>query len=377
MFLNILTITSLFTPAVTISCISNYTVFLFGGIPSTKTNNCPIKKPYFSVVPPKKGVLLEDGACIGRGYKKNIVPTTRGIFENDKASISDAQNDGWFCSQQTVGWNRTECKRPQTFVYTNIQDYMVRDIDDRKRTVTLDMSITLLWMDYGIKTWTPKNEEQQRRGAIGIPQERINDIWTPHMHIYDLADYSSYKNSLNVVSLDVLMSNFLDPNDGFCLYGPMVRYELEAKVTFYCEFDYSSYPTDESTCKFRFGGQRSNLKFTLSNDDKLVSTGGKKNHIGYFDIEGKVIEETKTTNGKSIQVLGLDIKIKRGIQPFVLQYYLPCATITIVSQFSFFIPFTALPGRVALLVTQFLTLTSLFIHQMVCICFEIYMFTIF
>ena len=141
---------------------------------------------------------------------------------------------------------------------------------------------------------------------------------------------------------------------------------VEAKIIFYCNFDYSAYPMDESTCKFRFGGQRANLRFTLEKPDNITPIDEKKHHIGYFDITGSIIEETEMINEKKMQRLGLDLKIKRNIQPFILRYYLPCATITIVSQFSFLIPFTALPGRVAWLVTQFLTLTSLFIHQMVC-----------
>ena len=64
-------------------------------------------------------------------------------------------------------------------------------------------------------------------------------------------------------------------------------------------------------------------------------------------------------------MVGFNIQMFRGIQPFILEFYLPCIAIVLVSQISFVIPLTALPGRVALLVTQFLTLTNLFIHAMV------------
>ena len=37
----------------------------------------------------------------------------------------------------------------------------------------------------------------------------------------------------------------------------------------------------------------------------------------------------------------------------------------LVSEIGFVVPITAIPGRVALLVTQFLTLVNLFIYQMV------------
>ena len=356
-------------------CESNYTVRLNNFPLLITPTECPISETDFSMDAANKvGLLLEDGACVGKDYNKNIVPFTEGFMESGKTVHQELQKQGWICPAKTLKWKGTgkrTCKTPITLVYTKIQNYMVRDINDKKRTVTLDVSLALMWMDHGIKTYKPTNAQQQRLGKIGLPQERIESIWKPDIHIYALAEYKTYRlsystDSLNIVSFDVLTSNHLDPTNGFCLYGPMIRCEMEAKIIFYCNFDYSAYPMDESTCKFRFGGQRANLRFTLEKPDNITPIDEKKHHIGYFDITGSIIEETEMINEKKMQRLGLDLKIKRNIQPFILRYYLPCATITIVSQFSFLIPFTALPGRVALLVTQFLTLTSLFIHQMVC-----------
>ena len=174
-----------------------------------------------------------------------------------------------------------------------------------------------------------------------------------------------------MVSLEITPTNYLD-HSGLCLLGPMVRYEIEAKVTFYCEFDYSAYPKDHLICKLRLGGLRPNVRFILENrnSSSISSMGQTKTHIEFYDVLTSVVEEKLMTNDEIVQSIGLDIQIQRGVRPFVLKYYLPCATITLVSQLSFIIPLTALPGRVALLVTQFLTLTSLFIHQMV------YMFSI-
>ena len=59
------------------------------------------------------------------------------------------------------------------------------------------------------------------------------------------------------------------------------------------------------------------------------------------------------------------VETKRQISRYVLQYYLPSITIVVASSFSFIIPLSAIPGRVALVVTQFLTLTNIFIHQQV------------
>ena len=88
-------------------------------------------------------------------------------------------------------------------------------------------------------------------------------------------------------------------------------------------------------------------------------------HSVNFDVKASVVEIMKSeTNG--LQTVGLDIKLSRVIHPFMMKYYMPCNLIIVVSQCSFIIPLTALPGRVALIVTQFLTLTSIFLQQMVC-----------
>lgn len=67
------------------------------------------------------------------------------------------------------------------------------------------------------------------------------------------------------------------------------------------------------------------------------------------------------TNG----AIGVDITMSRDIQSFVLKYYVTCIAIVILSNFSFVFPLTDVSGRVGLLVTLFLTLTNLFIYQMV------------
>ena len=63
--------------------------------------------------------------------------------------------------------------------------------------------------------------------------------------------------------------------------------------------------------------------------------------------------------------VGFNVTLVRIIQPYLYQYYFPSIAIVVVSQISFMIPLSATPGRIALVVTQFLTLTNIFIHQMV------------
>ena len=89
--------------------------------------------------------------------------------------------------------------------------------------------------------------------------------------------------------------------------------------------------------------------------------------ITHFDLSAKELLEDETKNGyfDNLKEVGFNLTMKRVQQPYLLKYYLPCIAIVTVTQISFYIPPDAIPGRVALLVTQFLTLTNLFISEQV------------
>ena len=76
------------------------------------------------------------------------------------------------------------------------------------------------------------------------------------------------------------------------------------------------------------------------------------------------IVEMAEENGRFSQ-FGYKFHMKRLSKPYFFQYFIPSFAIVIISSLSFVIPISATPARVGLGVTQFLTLTNLFIHQRV------------
>ena len=80
-------------------------------------------------------------------------------------------------------------------------------------------------------------------------------------------------------------------------------------------------------------------------------------HVGTF-VELNHSSALNGTDG-----IGFNLTLSRKIKPYLYQYYLPSTAIVVVSQVSFMIPLSAIPGRVALVVAQFLTLTNIFIYQ--------------
>ena len=139
------------------------------------------------------------------------------------------------------------------------------------------------------------------------------------------------------------------------------------EVAVFCQFEFSLFPFDIQDCQFRQFSDLDSVRFLvlpLSQDQD----GWKTKALGFdieIDIVGTFIGANDDIGANKTNHFGLDITLKRLIQPYFYQYYLPAMAIVVVSQVSFVIPLTAIPGRVALVVTQFLTLTNIFIHQMV------------
>ena len=143
---------------------------------------------------------------------------------------------------------------------------------------------------------------------------------------------------------------------------PTVEMKYEVKITVYCKhWNYAIYPLDTQSCDVNLGSASANSIFSLYK--KPGTNHGVNNYkavnfdmaVGFFD--------QNVSNGSNH--VGIRIEMKRLHTSFLLKYYAPCIAIVLVSEIGFLIPISAIPGRVALLVTQFLTLINLFIHQMV------------
>ena len=138
-----------------------------------------------------------------------------------------------------------------------------------------------------------------------------------------------------------------------------MKYEVQATV--FCKFEYSSYPMDKQQCNISFGSSSSGAIFVLNESNqnrRQVNTHESSDFdvsISFWDLK----------TGKGNNNVGIRIVMTRITTTFILKYYIPCIAIVLVTIMGFVIPVSSIPGRVALLVTQFLTLINLFIYQMV------------
>ena len=122
----------------------------------------------------------------------------------------------------------------------------------------------------------------------------------------------------------------------------------------------------KQSCNFTIGTTypaSGTIKFTFHSDSGGYNYGQDTRSTDDFLLSIEKIENANMDN--STTTFGFTIKMSRLLQPFIMECYLPCIAIVIVTLISFLIPLDAVPGRVALLVTQFLTLTNICIYQQV------------
>ena len=242
---------------------------------------------------------------------------------------------------------------------------IVMEVDDRRHSLTIKLTQFFEWYEPRIRY--NKSTKSGVRGVIWLSKKNINDIWHPDLDMYtdNLEEWKSFYDNavygkvgiLNIVPVseqnlnEDYDFNATNTDSKSLSLGALKAWTAKLR----CVFNFSSYPFDSHECKFiQFGVEGMQLSL------KQVGNQMEWNH----EIDGFKIEIKDVGTSEKDQV-GFSIIIKRNVEPYFYQYYLPCMAIVVVSLVSFLIPLSAIPGRVALTVTQFLTLTNIFMHQIV------------
>ena len=243
------------------------------------------------------------------------------------------------------------------------------DMDEKKKTITMDFQLLSLWRDERIKAIFSKG-----LGIITLPPVTTEDkpiIWNPFLEL-EIRSLKERRYILDpVVSKMGLYSSNIANNilkrasevTFFPANSSVVWSKIYWRATVSCSFNFSNFPFDRQKCHVRMS-LPFNWNLTLHNN-KFYTTR--------YDADGFYISVHKFGPSKHYQEqlaryttrFGIVIDAKRQISKYGFQYCLPSITIVMASSVSFIIPVSKIPGRVALVVTQFLTLTNIFIHQMV------------
>jgi gamma-aminobutyric acid receptor subunit alpha len=267
----------------------------------------------------KDGMLLSSSICLPSGYRKGELPTV------------------------------------PVEINTAIEVNNIREIDDKKMTISLEFHPQLVWADNRIVT---NFTEQEKKSGKVLNNVNLEYIWKPDLLIENLCEFKLHSVLEDLSGLAI--------GNGLALglkNETVIWYEFSAKAVIYCNFDFLRYPMDNQQCNFTIGTTypaKGTIIFTF-HASSVFNFGKATQNTDDFDLDIEDVNSNMENNTK----FGFTIKMSRKLQPFIMECYLPCIAIVIVSQISFLIPLDAVPGRVALLVTQFLTLTNINVHQQV------------
>ena len=259
-----------------------------------------------------------------------------------------------------------------------VLDYMTRisSINEKSKLLDLDIKMRLMWEDVRIRSRFSDYLDIHRLPPI--TKDGTSLIWVPPTDIENLKTLNFLNDPIKFNWVLLFLSS---PDlEMFSSNTTLVHTFVEWHVTISCEFDFSNYPLDDQTCGFRmwlydsmvtYKDMSSRYNLIISSKQN-IQTGENATLTQGFEITKLAIQpsvEELSGTGLHFGRFGYDFEMKRVVTPFIYQYYLPCALIVVASCLSFIVPISATPGRIALVVTQFLTLTNLFINEKVgCFC---------
>ncbi|XP_054153951.1 glutamate-gated chloride channel-like isoform X1 [Oppia nitens] len=174
-----------------------------------------------------------------------------------------------------------------------------------------------------------------------------NRIWKPDLFFSNEKDGHFHE----IIMPNVLLRIYPNGN---------VLYSIRISLVLACPMDLKYYPLDKQTCSIQmasYGYTTDDLVFLWKEGDPVQIT--KNLHLPRFTLEKYLTSYcTSRTNTGEYSCLKVDLQFKREFSYYLIQIYIPCCMLVIVSWVSFWLDPNAIPARVSLGVTTLLTMAT-------------------
>ena len=224
------------------------------------------------------------------------------------------------------------------------------DISETKQQITLETSLKLYWKDKNIKINKDVTQFDGRaRGMdyILVDPNFVKEIWMPDIFIDQ--------------SINIRVPNFYTKPASLRVYNnSLIRYSSRFNFDVACPMEFSKYPVDDQTCivKFEsFSYKTSQLNMTWHPSEKVHNIP----NVELAQFKYHIHREPYATKEYLEPYAGLLFRIHlvRQIDFHLGQTFGPSIVFVILGYMVLFLPAEAVPGRIALGMMTFLTLTTM------------------
>ncbi|XP_072933133.1 glutamate-gated chloride channel isoform X8 [Epargyreus clarus] len=226
-------------------------------------------------------------------------------------------------------------------VSVNIFVRSISKIDDVTMEYSVQLTFREQWLDERLKF----NNQGGRLKYLTLTE--ANRVWMPDLFFSNEKEGHFH----NIIMPNVYIRIFPNGN---------VLYSIRISLTLSCPMNLKLYPLDKQTCSLRmasYGWTTDDLVFLWKEGDPVQVV--KNLHLPRFTLEKFLTDycNSKTNTGE-YSCLKVDLLFKREFSYYLIQIYIPCCMLVIVSWVSFWLDQGAVPARVSLGVTTLLTMAT-------------------
>ncbi|CAH1153428.1 unnamed protein product [Phaedon cochleariae] len=226
-------------------------------------------------------------------------------------------------------------------VSVNIFVRSISKIDDVTMEYSVQLTFREQWLDERLKF----NDFGGKLKYLTLTE--ANRVWMPDLFFSNEKEGHFH----NIIMPNVYIRIFP--------YGS-VLYSIRISLTLSCPMNLKLYPLDRQICSLRmasYGWTTDDLVFLWKQGDPVQVV--KNLHLPRFTLEKFLTDycNSKTITGE-YSCLKVDFLFKREFSYYLIQIYIPCCMLVIVSWVSFWLDQGAVPARVSLGVTTLLTMAT-------------------
>ncbi|KAG8182130.1 hypothetical protein JTE90_002623 [Oedothorax gibbosus] len=229
----------------------------------------------------------------------------------------------------------------EAVVRVNMYIRSISKIDDVKMEYSVQMTLREQWRDERMRF------DSQNGRIRYLTLTDPDKIWKPDLFFSNEKEGHFH----NIIMPNVLLRIY--PNGE-------VLYSIRISLVLSCPMDLKYYPLDKQTCSITmasYGYTTEDLVFVWKEVEPVQLV--KKLHLPRFTLEEYFTDYcTSKTNTGEYSCLKVDLLFKREFSYYLIQIYIPCCMLVIVSWVSFWLDPNAIPARVSLGVTTLLTMAT-------------------